>query len=149
MYKVLCNHPYFDDLRIDIKPQLLSGIERNNYMIRSFASTDGRETLASSRLSTAQMNCVALSVYLALATQLQHNLGFIIMDDPSQNLDSTHKAALVSVLSHLAPGLQLLVGTQDTEFDELLGKAMDEKGFERYGLAWSPRRRVTIVPQSA
>jgi hypothetical protein len=63
MYKVLCNHPYFDDLRIDIKPQLLSGIERNNYVIRSFASTVGRETLASSRLSTAQMNCVALSVY--------------------------------------------------------------------------------------
>ena len=66
-------------------------------MIRARSSNDARQTLASTRLSTAQMNCVALSVYLALATCLEHNLGFVILDDPSQNLDTKNTRGLWSM----------------------------------------------------
>lgn len=147
LYKELCNHPYFDDIEISVESQLVSGIERNNYFIRTHASADNRQTLASSRLSTAQMNCVALSVYLALATQLQHNLGFVILDDPSQNLDSEHKQALVGILSRLAPQLQVLVGTQDSELDELIGSATAEGSFHRKRLSWSPSAGCTVVAE--
>jgi DNA repair exonuclease SbcCD ATPase subunit len=147
LYKELCNHPYFDDIRIAVESQLVSGIERNNYFIRTHSSTDNRQTLASSRLSTAQMNCVALSVYLALATQLQHNLGFVILDDPSQNLDTKHKQALVGILSRLAPQLQVLVGTQDSEFDGLIGSATTKESFHRKRLTWSPQTGTTVVAE--
>jgi exonuclease SbcC len=145
LYRELCNHPYFDDIRISVESQLVSGIERNNYLIRTLSSTDNRQTLASSRLSTAQMNCVALSVYLALATQLQHNLGFVILDDPSQNLDTEHKQALVDILSRLAPQLQVLVGTQDSELDELIGNASNADSFHRKRLSWSPHTGCSVV----
>jgi DNA repair exonuclease SbcCD ATPase subunit len=147
LYKELCNHPYFDDIQISVESQLLSGIERNSYFIRTHSSTDNRQTLASSRLSTAQMNCVALSVYLALATQLQHNLGFVILDDPSQNLDTEHKQALVGILSRLAPQLQVLVGTQDTELDELIGHSAAKELFHRRRLTWSPQTGSAVVTE--
>ncbi len=147
LYKELCNHPYFDNIQISVESQLLSGIERNNYFIRTHSSTDNRQTLASSRLSTAQMNCVALSVYLALATQLQHNLGFVILDDPSQNLDTEHKQALVGILSRLAPQLQVLVGTQDSELDELIGTSAAKESFHRRRLAWSPLTGSAVVAE--
>jgi exonuclease SbcC len=145
LYKELCNHPYFDDIQISVESQQLSGIDRNNYFIRTHSSIDNRQTLASSRLSTAQMNCVALSVYLALATQLQHNLGFVILDDPSQNLDTEHKQALVGILSRLAPQLQVLIGTQDSELDELIGKATNSDSFHRRRLSWSPKTGTSAV----
>ncbi|MGO9027817.1 MAG: AAA family ATPase [Acidimicrobiales bacterium] len=147
LYKELCNHPYFDDIQISVESQLLSGIERNNYFIRTQSSADNRQTLASSRLSTAQMNCVALSVYLALATQLQHNLGFVILDDPSQNLDTEHKQALVAILSRLAPQLQVLVGTQDSELDDLIGTSAAKDSFHRRCLTWSPLTGSAVVAE--
>jgi exonuclease SbcC len=148
LYKELCNHPYFDNIQISVESQLVSGIERNNYFIRTYSSTDNRMTLASSRLSTAQMNCVALSVYLALATQLQHNLGFVILDDPSQNLDTVHKQALVGILSRLAPQLQVLVGTQDSELDELIGNSAAKESFHRRRLTWSPSTGSAISSEN-
>jgi DNA repair exonuclease SbcCD ATPase subunit len=147
LYKELCNHPYFDSIKISVESQLLSGIERNNYFIRTYSSTDNRQTLASSRLSTAQMNCVALSVYLALAAQLQHNLGFVILDDPSQNLDTEHKQALVGILSRLAPQLQVLIGTQDSELDELIGSCAAKESFHRRRLTWSPLTGSAVVAE--
>lgn len=145
LYRELCDHPYFDSIQISVESQLLSGIERNNYFIRTHSSTDNRQTLASSRLSTAQMNCVALSVYLALATQLQHNLGFVILDDPSQNLDTKHKQALVGILSRLSPQLQVLIGTQDSELDEMIGSSTDSDSFQRKRLSWSPTLGSSVV----
>jgi exonuclease SbcC len=147
LYKELCNHPYFDNIQISVESQLLSGIERNNYFICTQSSIDNRQTLASSRLSTAQMNCVALSVYLALATQLQHNLGFVILDDPSQNLDTEHKQALVAILSRLAPQLQVVVGTQDSELDELIGTSTAKDSFHRRCLTWSPLTGSAVVAE--
>ena len=146
-YKELCNHPYFDDIQISVESQLVSGIERNNYFIRTHSSTDNRETLASSRLSTAQMNSVALSVYLALATQLPHNLGFVILDDPSQNLDTEHKQALVGILSRLAPELQVLIGTQDSELDGLITSSAAKESFHRKRLSWSPLTGTAVVAE--
>ena len=149
IYTELCNHPYFDNIQISVESQLVSGIERNNYFIRTLSSADNRHTLASSRLSTAQMNCVALSVYLALASQLQHNLGFVILDDPSQNLDTEHKQALVNILSRLAPNLQVLIGTQDSELDALIMGSATHESFHRRRLTWSAQTGTTVVAEDA
>jgi DNA repair exonuclease SbcCD ATPase subunit len=91
------------------------------------------------------MNCVALAVYLALAEQLQHNLGFVILDDPSQNLDTEHKRALVGILSRLAPRIQVLIATQDDELDALIGSGIGEDAYDRCCLAWSAGSGASVV----
>lgn len=144
-YKTLCNHPYFDRLRIDVQEKMLAGIAKNNYMIRVFSSSDGRDTLAGSRLSTAQMNCVALSIYLGLAGVLAHNLGFIILDDPSQNLDSSHKASLAGVLGSLLSSVQVLVSTQDVELEQSLRERFGNEGVMTYRLTWATKEGTSAT----
>jgi ABC-type cobalamin transport system ATPase subunit len=144
-YATLCAHPYFDRLRISVEEQRVNGVDRNNYVIRTHSSLDGEASLASSRLSTAQMNCVALSVYLALATRLEHHLGFVILDDPSQSLDLEHKQALVQVLDELDPRLQLLIATQDLELGDMLSRRWPGDASTRYGLNWSPDHGAELV----
>jgi ABC-type lipoprotein export system ATPase subunit len=43
---------------------------------------------------------------------------FIILDDPSQSLDTEHKKALVKVLGEVSLGSQLIIATQDAEFEQ-------------------------------
>jgi DNA repair exonuclease SbcCD ATPase subunit len=144
-YGDLCNHPYFDRLQIAVEEQRVMGTDRNNYVIRAYASSDGQATLASSRLSTAQMNCAALSVYLALASGLEHNLGFVLLDDPSQSLDAEHKRALARLLSQTSGDLQLLIATQDEEFGDMLRRQWLGDAATAYNLAWSARSGTAAI----
>jgi DNA repair exonuclease SbcCD ATPase subunit len=144
-YKSLCNHPYFDGIRIDVEDKSLRGIQKNSYSVQTFCTPDGKKTLASSRLSAAQMNCVALSVYLALAGTLNHNLGFVILDDPSQSLDDGHKAALAQILVGMVPGTQLVIATQDRELHRLLAKEFAPNLASTYGLSWTARNGTEIT----
>lgn len=146
-YGSLCNHPYFDQVRITVEDQRVQGVDRNNYVIRTLSSSDAVSSLARSRLSTAQMNCVALSVYLALATRLEHNLGFVVLDDPSQSLDTQHKAALAEVLAHLSPDVQFVIGTQDPELENLLVDAWGKDTCLVHRLSWSPKTGTAIVSE--
>lgn len=148
-YARLCNHPYFDGLKIEVGQKQVQGGQRNTYRIIAYSTRDGQRTSASSRLSTAQMNCVALSAYLSLAGVLNHNLGFMLLDDPSQNLDVEHKEALASILKDLLPSLQLVIGTHDAEFDRLLRKHLDKKGVSWYDLTWAAGEGTSVKPVSA
>jgi len=144
-YKSLCNHPYFDGIRIDVQDKSLRGIQKNSYSVQTFSTPDGKRTLASSRLSAAQMNCVALSVYLALAGTLTHNLGFVVLDDPSQSLDDDHKAALARILRRMVPGTQLVIATQDRDLHGLLQKEFSPRLASTYGLSWTARNGTAIT----
>jgi len=144
-YGELCNHPYFDRLRIAVEEQRVMGTTRNNYIIRAFASTDGETTLASSRLSTAQMNCAALSIYLALASGLEHNLGFLLMDDPSQSLDAEHKRSLASLLFRTSQDVQVVIATHDEEFAAMLKSQWSGDSAAAYRLDWSAQRGTAAI----
>jgi DNA repair protein SbcC/Rad50 len=143
-YSRLCNHPYFDGLKIDLAQKAVQGVQRNTYRIIAYSTKDGQRTSASSRLSTAQMNCVALSAYLSLSKVLNHNLGFMLLDDPSQNLDGEHKVALAAELRRLEPGLQLVIGTHDAEFDQSLRKQLGESGVSWFDLSWTPKDGTSV-----
>jgi exonuclease SbcC len=148
-YARLCNHPYFDGLKIEVGQKQIQGVQRNTYRIIAYSTKDGQRTSASSRLSTAQMNCVALSAYLSLSKVLNHNLGFMLLDDPSQNLDGEHKGALASILKDLLPSLQLVIGTHDAEFDTLLRNRLVKDGVFWYDLSWTPRGGTSLKPVGA
>ncbi len=137
-YGLLCNHPLFDNIRIEMGAKKSKMVEKNSYSIHAFSTKGGQKTLASSRLSTAQMNCVALSLYLALSKTLPHNLGFIILDDPSQNLDREHKESLSKLLLEIMGNVQLIIASHDTEVQTTLENSLDKDDSSGYSLAWSP-----------
>lgn len=128
-YRRLCNHPYYEEIEMEVKPKTVRGILRNEYYIKGVNKKEAEETLASQKFSTGQMNCVALAIYLALAKKeiYSHNLGFLILDDPSQNLDTPHKKALAEILLELIPQKQVIVATHDNELQAILHKASTEK----------------------
>lgn len=119
-YGKLCNHPYYGGIRIEVQPRRVAGYIKNSYLIRAFNPSEGRQTLVSTRFSAGQMNCVALAIYLALSKTLTHKLGFLILDDPSQNLDTEHKRALVKILNKMLSHHQLIISTQDTELQNFI-----------------------------
>lgn len=69
-------------------------------------------------LNHADLNCAALSIFLALAgsDQISHRLGIVILDDPTQSLDLKSKRNLCAVLERLCGTRQVLVATADAEF---------------------------------
>ncbi len=86
------------------------------------------------------MNCAALSIFLALAVfeRTTHEIGFIILDDPSQSFDLLHKKRLINVFNQIPENKQLIVATMDGELKELLSKGITrEKNIYRMG-KWSP-----------
>jgi len=87
-------------------------------------SPDGKSsTYLQTRFSNAQLNIAALSLFLAFSEKLPGNIGFTILDDPSQSLDQRHKEALAQQLAELSKKRQIIVTTQDEGFLSMLEKA--------------------------
>lgn len=119
-YTKLCMHQHYDKLKIDVEPSERGGQVKNAYTIRATNMKNGNETQVVTRFSTGQMNCVALSVFFALTKSLPVKLGFLLLDDPSQNLDSDHKDALADLLDLISKDRQIFISTQDEEFKKIL-----------------------------
>lgn len=119
-YAKLCMHQHYDKLKIDVETNGRGGQAKNAYTIRAMNLKDGNETQVVTRFSTGQMNCVALSVFFALTKSLPVKLGFLLLDDPSQNLDTEHKDALADLLGMISKDRQIFISTQDEEFKKIL-----------------------------
>lgn len=135
-YSKLCMHKNYDRMKIEVKPkENRTGLVKNSYAIKAFSARGKQETHVASRFSTGQMNCVALSIFFALTKALPLKLGFVMLDDPSQNLDHDHKAVLAEIVTALAPERQIFIATQDKEFkDMLLQKSKGGKFYEFTGI---------------
>ena len=120
LYSELHAHQYYSSLKLDVSTKNVAGVQKNTYLIQAFNPRDAKQTFVSGRFSTGQMNCAALAIFFALSKLASHNLGFLILDDPSQNLDSEHKAALSEVLREVAKEKQLFIATQDEELQRNL-----------------------------
>ncbi|MEM3538744.1 MAG: SMC family ATPase, partial [Nitrososphaerales archaeon] len=92
-YSRILAHPYF--LSLKIEPETVRG--KNIYWIKAQGKEES--TYIQTRFSGAQLNSVALAIFLTMAKHLPHNLGFIILDDPTQSMDHAHKEALAKILS--------------------------------------------------
>jgi len=127
-YGRLCGHPYYNSIRIDIDQRNVKGVQKNTYNIKAFNNKEGKETLISTRFSTGQMNCAALSIFLSLSSILDRRMKFLILDDPSQSLDTEHKKYLVNVLGDVSFGNQVIIATQDTELDKEMADGFMPQG---------------------
>lgn len=86
------------------------------------ATYRGRTFSGEAVLSYGELNTCALSFFLAMAISQPHHLGFVLLDDPVQNMDELHIEELAQVLKSLKDdlGWQLVVGLHDESvFDYL------------------------------
>lgn len=127
-YDMLCGHPYYNSIRIDAEQRNIRGVQKNTYNIKAFNKKEGKETHISTRFSTGQMNCAALSIFLSLSSMLERRPKFVILDDPSQSLDTNHKKYLVKVLGDVSLGNQIIIATQDTELEQEIESGFRPKG---------------------
>lgn len=121
-YTVIVNHPHWKELDIEVEPETIRGILRTNYKIKGITPKEKMETPVGQRFSTGQMNAVALSIFLGLANcdAYKHNINFLVLDDPSQNLDIEKKKSLAKILAEVSRKKQVIVASQDKEFQEIL-----------------------------
>jgi exonuclease SbcC len=131
-YNSVKGHPYFTKLQLEIEKE-----EPLIYSIKGIGEDQAHSTYIPTRFSNAQMNVVALSLFLANNEKLAGNLPLVIFDDPSQNLDEDHKKAFANLLKNLAENRQIILATQDeslkNDVSGLIGKDMQLLSFS----AWS------------
>ena len=85
-------------------------------------------------LNQGDLNCAAISIFLALATaeDASHHLDYLILDDPSQSLDSESKRNLAKVLETASEKKQVIMGTMDRDLADLAQKLTKKKTAFRF-----------------
>ena len=100
-------------------------------------------------LNHADINCAALSIFLALASssQIAHRLGIVILDDPSQSLDIVCKKNLCQALSDLCDSRQVILATADNELG-VLAKEMHKNKMLYNVKDWTPKGGPVIEAEA-
>jgi len=114
-FRRITNNPTFQTLNIKVKEDKKTG---GNFYI--FEDQDGKKLIPV--LSQGDLNSLALSIFLGLtkASGDSHSLGFILMDDSSQSLDSSQKARIVEIFNEISDIKNIIISTMDTEMQQLL-----------------------------
>lgn len=119
-YQQLDPHPAYTDLQIE--PELTSR-GTYNYWIKALTGDFSHGTYVQTRFSTAQANCAAIAIFLAVNRHLSKKLETVILDDPSQSMDPDHMQRLAKTLA--ASSRQVVVATEDPQMYELLRGSFD------------------------
>jgi len=96
-------------------------IDTENWEVLAGADENG--TGVTRIFNIGDMTAVALCLFLASASRASHDAGFILLDDPAQNLDDEHEKRLADILAELAKERQIIVTSSRTSFLELLKNA--------------------------
>jgi uncharacterized protein YoxC len=76
-------------------------------------------------VSTGQLNVLALAVFVAASLrQRLSELGFMMLDEPVQNLDDVHFLAFITLTKRVALSRQVIFSTADTNIAELFRRQM-------------------------
>lgn len=135
---------HYDQLEIRLgRGRGRRGKREHTYKIQAVSSEYHKRTFVKTKFSTAQRNVAALSIFFSLVLGATHNVNFIIIDEPDQSLDRQHKENLADLLRELQGFKQVIVSTQDEEFQEILiDRMMPPEGGSRviYRFKdWKPR----------
>jgi DNA repair exonuclease SbcCD ATPase subunit len=112
-YTSISGHPYFVKIHLEPDPR-----KPLIYNVRAVSKDETISTYVPTRFSSAQMNVVGISLFLAHAQKMLTQLSSIIMDDPTQSFDESHKEDLVKLIKELSNSRQLFIATQDEQFSQ-------------------------------
>ena len=76
--------------------------------------------------SQGELNCCAMAFFLALATTNPQSLGFLLLDDPVQNMDEIHIEEFGNILKFIKDqlGWQLIVALHDESIYQYLKRQL-------------------------
>jgi DNA repair exonuclease SbcCD ATPase subunit len=140
-FRLLTNHPAVSAIKLEVDTSTRT--QHNDYTI-----TDQDGTDLTPVLSQGDLNALALAIFLGLAASAKESgtFGFVLMDDPSQSLDSEHKNRLVQVLNEVvASQKQLVISTMDQEFRDCLAAHLTKTKTEYVFESWTPQEGPTIT----
>ena len=130
-YQQLDPHPAYRQLQVE--PELTRK-GTYNYWIKAITEDRSHGTYVQTRFSTAQANCAAIAIFLAVNQHLSKKLETIILDDPSQSMDPEHKMRLAQTLATIPH--QVIVATEDAQTFEFLVDAFDTPTIHQLG-SWT------------
>ena len=123
IYRKIDPHPAFK--KVEFFPKFVMG-ERPQLNI---VISDEQGNIVSPNLyfSSAQLNILSLSVFLAKAIHAKHNgkpLDVILIDDPIHSMDSINILSMIDMLRNISVQFdkQIIISTHDENFFELLQK---------------------------
>jgi DNA repair exonuclease SbcCD ATPase subunit len=114
-YQQLDPHPAYTELQIEPEP---SSSGTYKYWIKARTSDFDHSAYVQARFSTAQANCAAIAIFLAVNQHLSKNLETVLLDDPSQSMDPDHKKRLAQALA--GNNRQVIVATEDPQMFSFL-----------------------------
>ncbi len=127
-YQQLDPHPAYRQLQIE--PELTKK-GTYNYWIKALTDDRSHGTYVQTRFSTAQANCAAIAIFLAVNQHLAKELETIILDDPSQSMDPEHKKRLAQTLADIPR--QVIVATEDPQMFDFLTDVFETPAIHRLG----------------
>jgi hypothetical protein len=119
LYGRLRPHPVLDSLRLDIG----SFDERGE--VRFVAYSPSAEANVTNIFSSAQLNAVAVCIFLAMNLSVVRSAtAFALLDDPIQNMDDFNVLGLLDLLRGLLGERQFVLSTHDDQIGELLRRKL-------------------------
>ena len=125
LYQTIDPHPEFKDVEFSCK--IPETGERAELHIKLKNTDDGSMISPSIDFSSAQINVLSLSIFLARALNAKNKdepVDCIFIDDPIQSMDSINVLGLIDLFRNLSYQFdkQLIISTHDENFHELLKK---------------------------
>lgn len=123
IYRKIDPHPAFK--KVEFFPKF--GVGERPQLNIVISDEQGNIVSPNLYFSSAQLNILSLSVFLARAIHAKHNgkpLGVILIDDPIHSMDSINVLSMIDLLRNISVKFdkQIIISTHDENFFELLQK---------------------------
>ncbi|MCG3692500.1 hypothetical protein L5F51_04825 [Aliarcobacter butzleri] len=132
IYSKIDPHPEFK--KVQFQCSFEGGVGRLNVFV--IDDTNNKHISPSLYYSTAQLNVLSLSIFLAKALNAKddkgNNVDCIFIDDPIQSMDSINILATIDLFRSLVAnyGKQIILSTHDENFHRLLEKKIPKEYFD-------------------
>lgn len=132
IYSKIDPHPEFK--KVKFKCSFENGIGKLNVFVTD--DTNNKHISPSLYYSTAQLNVLSLSIFLAKALNAKddkgNNVNCIFIDDPIQSMDSINILATIDLFRSLVANYdkQIILSTHDENFHQLLKKKIPKEYFD-------------------
>jgi len=127
IYKKIDPHPDFKEVKF------ISDFESENPRLDVFVTNSNDEQMLIPNLyfSTAQINILSLSIFLASALN-SSNYDCIFVDDPIQSMDSINVLSTIDLIRGIVANQkkQIILSTHDSNFHNLLKKKIPQEHFK-------------------
>jgi exonuclease SbcC len=131
LYCAIDPHPEFKKIKFDCK----TDGKKPRLVISAINPSTGQKIAPNLTFSSAQINVLALSIFLAQALNVTDDDGqpvdCIFIDDPVQSIDSINSLSFIDLIRALCLRFdkQIIISTHDQNFHELLKKKMPSDVF--------------------